>query len=267
MSPQSRTEVKNLLAAHGLSPDKSLGQHFLADPNITRKIASFARVSPGDLVVEIGPGTGTLTAALEDLGARVTAIELDESFRPVLEAETHAELIFGDAGEMNLGEVLSPGEWAMVSNLPYNVGTSITLDALRHVPQIKRFVVMVQLEVAERLTAQPGSKTYGVPSVVVGLHGVAKLELKVPPQVFLPAPRVGSAVVVIDRLPAHPRVEQAIKIAATAFNQRRKMLRKSLVGLFADASDVLERAGLDGTTRPEDLDPTDFIRLAEAGLG
>lgn len=261
---QSRSEVKALLARHGLSPDKKLGQHFLADPNITRKIASLAGVGPGDHVVEIGPGTGTLTAALEETGASVTAIEVDESLRPVLEDATTARLIFGDASRLELSDVLGPGEWVLVSNLPYNVGTSIVLDALRMAPAIRRFVVMVQLEVAERLVASPGSKIYGVPSVVVALHGVARIEFRVPPQVFVPPPRVGSAVVVIERRTPHHLVEQAIGIAGGAFNQRRKMLRKSLSTMFDDPGSLIDRAGLDPTARPEDLDPTDFIRLAEA---
>ncbi len=261
---QSRSEVKALLARHGLSPDKKLGQHFLADPNITRKIAGLAGVEPGDRVVEIGPGTGTLTVALEEIGAVVTAIEVDESLRPVLEEVTSATLVFGDASTMDLSAVLGAGGWILVSNLPYNVGTSIVLDALRHVPQIRRFVVMVQLEVAERLVALPGSKTFGLPSVVVGLHGHARIALRVPPQVFVPPPRVGSAVVVIERRPAHRLVEPAIEIAASAFNQRRKMLRKSLAGTFDDPLAIADRAGLDPTARPEDLDPTDFLRLAEA---
>lgn len=261
---QSRSEVKALLVRHGLSPDKRLGQHFLADPNITRKIAGLAGVGPGDRVVEVGPGTGTLTAALEQTGAAVTAIEVDESLRPLLEEVTGATLVFADAARLDLAQVLGPGEWTFVSNLPYNVGTSIVLDALRSVPQIRRFVVMVQLEVAERLVAMPGSKTYGLPSVVASLHGVGHIALRVPPQVFVPPPRVGSAVVVIDRRPAHRLTPRAIEIAASAFNQRRKMLRKSLAGTFDDPVAVAVRAGLEPTVRPEDLDPTDFIRLAEA---
>lgn len=261
---QTRSEVKALLKRHGLSPDKRLGQHFLADPNITRKIAGLAEVGPGDRVVEVGPGTGTLTAALEQAGAAVTAIEVDESLRPILEEVTDATLVFADAADLDLADVLGPGAWTLVSNLPYNVGTSIVLDALRHVPQIRRFVVMVQLEVAERLVAMPGSKTYGLPSVVASLHGVGRIALRVPPQVFVPPPRVGSAVVVIDRRPAHPLTPRAIEIAASAFNQRRKMLRKSLAGIFSDPVALAEQAGLEPTVRPEDLDPTDFLRLAEA---
>ncbi len=261
---QSRSEVKALLKRHGVSPDKRLGQHFLADPNITRKIARLAEVGPGDRVVEVGPGTGTLTAALEQTGAAVTAIEVDHSLRPILEEVTNATLIFADAAELDLVQALGPGEWTFVSNLPYNVGTSIVLDALKAVPQIRRFVVMVQLEVAERLVAMPGSKTYGLPSVVTSLHGVGHIALRVPAQVFVPPPRVGSAVVVIDRRPAHRLTPRAIEIAASAFNQRRKMLRKSLSGTFSDPAAVAERAGLEPTVRPEDLDPTDFLRLAEA---
>jgi 16S rRNA (adenine1518-N6/adenine1519-N6)-dimethyltransferase len=263
---QSRSEVKALLDRHGLSPDKRLGQHFLADPNITRKIAGLAQVGPGDEVVEIGPGTGTLTAALEQTGAAVTAIEVDDALRPVLEEVTNARLVFADAAELDLAQVLGPGEWTFVSNLPYNVGTSILLDALRGIPQIRRFVVMVQLEVAERLVAMPGSKTYGLPSVVTSLHGGGHIALRVPPQVFVPAPRVGSAVVVIDRRPAHRLTPRAIEIAGSAFNQRRKMLRKSLAATFDDPIAIAEGAGLEPTARPEDLDPTDFVRLAEAEM-
>lgn len=261
---QSRSDVKALLERHGLSPDKKLGQHFLVDPNITRKIAALAEVGPHDNVVEIGPGTGTLTAALEATGASVTAIELDERLRPVLEEATSAKLVFGDAARMDLSAVLSGNDWTFVSNLPYNVGTSIVLEALQSAPQIRRFVVMVQLEVAERLVAMPGNKTYGIPSIVVGLHGVGRIVLRVPPQVFVPSPRVGSAVVVVDRRPSHRLAPRAIEIAGSAFNQRRKMLRKSLAGTFSDPVAVVERAGLEATARPEDLDPTDFIRLAEA---
>lgn len=261
---QNRSDLKELLERHGVSPDKKLGQHFLADPNITRKIAAMARVSADLQVVEIGPGTGTLTAALEETGAQVTAIEIDEALRPILEETTNASLIFVDAADLDLATTLGPGEWVLVSNLPYNVGTGIVLDALRFAPMVQRLVVMVQLEVAERLVAGPGSKTYGIPSIVVALHGTAKVGLRVPPQVFLPPPRVGSAVVVIERAPAHRLAEEAIGIATVAFRQRRKMLRKSLMGVFDDPVTVVERAGLDPTARPEDLDPTDFIRLAAA---
>lgn len=261
---QTRSDLKELLERHGLSPDKKLGQHFLADPNITRKIAAMARVSADSQVVEVGPGTGTLTAALEETGAQVTAIEIDEALRPILEETTNASLIFVDAADLDLATTLGPGEWVLVSNLPYNVGTGILLDALRFAPMVQRLVVMVQLEVAERLVAGPGSKTYGIPSIVVALHGTAKVGLRVPPQVFLPPPRVGSAVVVIERVQAHRLAEEAIGIATVAFRQRRKMLRKSLVGVFDDPVTVVERAGLDPTARPEDLDPTDFIRLAAA---
>ena len=261
---QTPSDLKDLLARHGLTPDKKLGQHFLVDPNITRKIATLAEVGEGSRVVEIGPGTGTLTAALEETGARVTAIEIDESLRPILEETTKASLIFVDAANLDLATILGSGEWVLVSNLPYNVGTGIVLDALRFAPMVKRFVVMVQLEVAERLVAGPGTKTYGIPSIVTGLHGVAKVGLRVPPQVFFPPPRVGSAVVVIDRIPAHPLSERAISIASEAFRQRRKMLRKSLAGMFEDPVAITELAGIDQTARPEDLDPTDFIRLAAA---
>jgi 16S rRNA (adenine1518-N6/adenine1519-N6)-dimethyltransferase len=150
----------------------------------------------------------------------------------------------------------------MVSNLPYNVGTLLVLDILRHVPRVTRMVVMVQREVADRLVASPGSRTYGLPSVVSQLHGVVKMAFVVPPQVFVPAPNVGSAVVVIDRRPSDSAAEEAIRIAAAAFGQRRKMLRSTLAGVIERPTEVLEAVGIDPTSRPEDLGPDQFLALA-----
>ncbi len=268
MSAQARSDVKELLERHGVRPVKALGQHFLVDPNITRKIVSLAGVSEGDGVIEVGPGTGTLTLALAETGADVVAYEIDEKLRSLLAevlSDTTVELRFADVSAVDLTTDLDPARvWTMVANLPYNVGTSLVLDALRHTPQIKRFVVMLQTEVAERLVAGPGSKTYGLPSVVVGVHGVARLEFRVPPQVFLPRPNVGSAVVSIFRTPAPARAEAAIALAVAGFGQRRKMLRGSLAGILNDTETVLERAGVNPTARAEELVVGDWLRLAEA---
>jgi len=152
----------------------------------------------------------------------------------------------------------------MVANLPYNVGTPLVLDALRRVPQIERFVVMVQKEVAERLVAGPGGKQYGLPSVVTGIHAVGRLAFTVPAQVFYPPPRVESAVVVLERVPEPDYADRAIEIAAAGFNQRRKMLRGALASVFAEPAATLERAGIDPMARAEDLSPADYLKLARA---
>ena len=265
---QDRTRIRALLAGAGIEPNKGYGQNYLADPNIVRKIAADAGIE-GANVVEVGAGTGALTGELARHGATVVAYEIDEALAPVL-AETveplpNVELRWGDATEVDWDAVLAPGSWTMVANLPYNVGTRIVLDALRSAPRIQRFVVMVQREVGERLLAEPGTKTYGLPSVVVGLHGAGSLVMTVPPQVFEPAPRVDSIVVRIDRRPAPDEAEAAIEIAAAAFNQRRKMLRRSLAVVFDDPIGVLEAAGVDPTTRPEQLAPSDYVAIARAG--
>lgn len=250
---------------HGVSPRKALGQHFLVDANLTRKIVATARVGPGSQVIEIGAGTGTLTAALAATGARVVAYEIDRRFQPILEETVgglaQVELRFADATRVEFAGLLDPGDWVLVANLPYHVGTPLILDLLRHLPAVVRMVVMVQLEVAERLAASPGSKRYGLPSIVAGLHSEVRVAFRVPSQVFVPPPTVVSAVVTIERRPASPRAEAAIALAAAAFGQRRKMLRRSLAAAV-DPGD-LERAGIDPTSRSEDLAPEDYLRLAE----
>ena len=267
MTPQTRTEIADLLERHGLSPIHRLGQNFLADANITRKIVEVAGVTPGDLVLEVGAGTGTLTRALAAAGGRVIAYEIDAGLAPVLEEVTaglDVELRFTDIMHVDLGSDLEGGPWTMVANLPYNVGTPLVLDALRGLPDIVRFVVMVQREVAERFAASPGSKDYGLPSVISGIYAPARIAFRVPPQVFYPAPSVDSAVVVMDRVPAPPGAARAVELAAAGFNQRRKMLRRSLAGMFEDPAVSIAKAGLDPTSRAEDLSPGDFLRLALA---
>lgn len=265
--PQSRTEIRELLASHGLRPRRSLGQHFLADPNLVRKVAALADVGPDDRVVEIGAGTGTLTAALAATGATVVAFEVDPNLGPVLESAVDApnvEIRIADAASVDFSSELAGGTWVLVGNLPYNVGTGIVLDTLRFVPTIVRLVVMVQREVADRLLAVPGSKDYGIPSVVVALHADARFGFAVPIQVFLPPPQVDSAVIVLDRVPAPPGAESAIRLAGVAFGQRRKMLRRSLAAAIGDADEVLRRSGVDPTARAEDVSPEGYLAIAAA---
>jgi 16S rRNA (adenine1518-N6/adenine1519-N6)-dimethyltransferase len=266
MTAQNRTEISRLLESHGLTPIHRLGQHFLADANITRKIVSVAGVGTGDNVIEVGAGTGTLTRALAKTGAHVVAYEIDQGLKPVLEEVTEGldvELRFCDVTKVDLVKALGAGRWAMVANLPFNVGTRLVIDAVRRVDVIERFVVMVQREVAERFTAAPGSADYGVPSVVAGIYTEASIVFRVPPQVFYPPPRVESAVVLLTRKPSPPHSDQAVVIARAGFGQRRKMLRKSLASIFDDPVEVLTQTGLDPTDRAENLAPSDYLRLAE----
>lgn len=263
---QTRTEIAALLDRHGLRPKHRLGQHFLADPNVTRRIVAASGVGSGDRVVEIGAGTGTLTAALAEAGARVVAYEMDEGLRPILEEVTEGldvELRFIDATKVDFGARFPDGPWTLVANLPYNVGTGLVMDILRLAPAFARLVIMVQREVGERFVAGVGDDEYGVPSVVVGIHGEAKLLFRVPPQVFYPAPRVESVVIGIDRKEAPPHAERAVELAKAAFSKRRKMVRASLAQVSPDIVAVLESVGIEPSVRAEDLAPEDYVRLAE----
>lgn len=267
MSAQTRTEIVRLLEEHGLSPIRRLGQHFLADANITRKIVAVAEVEPGTKIVEVGAGTGTLTRALAAAGARVVAYEIDRGLEPVLETVTSGldvELRFTDVTKVDFAEAFGSGEWAMVANLPYNVGTPLIMDALRRADHIVRFVVMVQREVAERFAAGPGAAQYGLPSVVAGIYTEASVAFRVPPQVFYPPPKVESAVVVMTRKATPSHAETAIELARSGFGQRRKMLRRSLAGVVADPETLLRQVGIDPKARAEALSPEDYLSLGEA---
>ncbi|OFW67566.1 MAG: ribosomal RNA small subunit methyltransferase A [Actinobacteria bacterium RBG_16_68_21] len=264
--PLGKRETRELLTRHGFRPTKHLGQHFLVEPNVVARIVEIAVLGREAQVIEIGAGAGTLTRALAATGARVIAYEIDDSLRPVL-AETvgdAADIRYDDAARVDWGVALPPGEWVVVANLPYNVGTPLVLDLLRWVPRITRLVVMLQREAIDRLAASPGSKIYGLPSVVVGLHGVVRIALRVPPHLFLPPPKVESAVAVIERRPADLAAEAAIALAAAGFAQRRKMIRSSLRSLLDDPEGTIAAAGLDATARAEDLAPGDWLRLAGA---
>jgi len=262
--PLGRAATAELLDRYGIRPRKSLGQNFLVDPNIVRKIVEVAAVDHETRVLEVGAGAGTLTRGLASAGARVLAYEVDERLRPLLDAVLeglNVEVRFADASAVDLPAVLEGEGWVVVANLPYNVGTPLLLGLLRHAPQIDRFVVMLQREAAERIAAAPGSKAYGLPSVVAQLHGAVQIAFRVAASVFLPPPQVESAVVVIRRRPAHPLAEEAIELAAAAFGQRRKMLRRSLRHLVGEP--MLPAAGIDPTQRAEQLAPGDYLALAE----
>lgn len=257
------TDVRALLAEHGLRPSRALGQNFLADPNTARRIARIASVGPGDRVLEIGPGLGSLTLALAETGADVLALELDRRLVPVLERVVadapRVTVETGDARSFDLGSRLGGQRWDCVSNLPYNVAAPVLLRLLTDVPQITRFVVMVQREVGERLAATPGSRAYGAPSVRVAYHASARLCGAVPASVFVPRPKVESVLVCLERRPA-PAVEVSspasmFELVHAGFAQRRKMLRRSLRPVLGDRADaVLVSAGIDPRARAEAID-------------
>jgi 16S rRNA (adenine1518-N6/adenine1519-N6)-dimethyltransferase len=264
--PQGKTTIQGLLAEYGLRPNQSYGQNFLVDPNVIRRIVRLADISSDSNVVEIGGGTGTLTGALAATGARVIVYEIDAGLVRVLEDSVgklpNVEIRHEDASQVDLQGSLGHGSWSLIANLPYNVGTGIVLDALRHAPMIDRFVIMVQREVADRLLADPGSRSYGIPSVVRALHASGSIAFTAPPSVFYPTPSVESTVVDLVRHSAPGHEEQAIELATVAFGQRRKMLRRSLAGIVPDTASVLERCGIDPTLRPEDISPDGFVTIA-----
>jgi 16S rRNA (adenine1518-N6/adenine1519-N6)-dimethyltransferase len=265
VTAQTRSDIADLLRRHGLAPNRRLGQHFLADANITRKIVAVAGITRASKVVEVGAGTGTLTRVLAATGAQVVSYEIDERLRPALSEVldgTTVDMRFADVTDVDFATALDGEGWAMVANLPYNVGTPTVLDAMRHAPNIFRFVVMVQAEVARRFVAGSGSSDYGLPSVVAGIHTAASIAFSVPPQVFFPPPRVESAVVVMDRKGAPAEAERAVELARAGFSQRRKMLRRSLAVVLDDPVVDLVAAGIDPEDRAEDLSPDDFLRLA-----
>lgn len=259
----------DLLARHGLAPDKSLGQNFLVDPNQVDRIVRLAGVGPGDHVVEVGPGLGALTAGLLDAGAYVTAVEVDSGLVQVLRSEfsnDNLTVVHHDALTVDWATTLAGAdEWKMVANLPYNIATPLVLDVLDHVPAVTRLLVMVQREVGLRLVAPPGSADYGIPSVKTAYWAHGSVVARVPASVFLPQPRVESALVRLDRHlnpPCAEPVGAVFELVKTAFGQRRKMVRKTLGGLL-DA-EAFAAAGVDPQARPETLGIADWCSLARA---
>jgi len=266
----SRARIDELLAEHGLAPRRDLGQNFVGDPNTVRRIARLAGVGAGDRVVEIGAGVGSLTLALAETGATVTAIEVDRGLVRVLHevlAGTGVRIVEGDALRLDWPSVLGDDRWRLVANLPYNVATPLVADLLDGVAQIERMMVMVQREVGERLCAAPRTSAYGAVSVKVAFWATARVVGLVPASVFVPRPNVESALVEIVRRPS-PATDappgDLFRLVRTAFGQRRKMLRRSLANVVASATFV--DAGIDPTRRPEELDVADWGRLTNAHI-
>lgn len=262
----TRSQVTELLDRHGLHPSRSLGQNFVVDPNTVRRIARLAGVGPGDRVVEIGAGLGSLTLALLATGAAVTAVEVDRHLLPVLSTVVEpagATVVAGDALLLDWSEVLDGDGWVLVANLPYNVASPLVADLLDGVPAIRRMLVMVQREVGERWAAGVGDPAYGALSVKIAYWARARVVGRVPATVFLPQPRVESVLVGIERR-AEPAVpadrERLFGLVRAGFAQRRKMLRRSLAGVVDPAA--FPCAGIRPEARAEELDVQAWGRLA-----
>ncbi|WP_396668002.1 16S rRNA (adenine(1518)-N(6)/adenine(1519)-N(6))-dimethyltransferase RsmA [Microbacterium sp. R86528] len=268
-------EIRALAAELDVTPTKKLGQNFVVDANSVRKIVHVAKVQPHERVVEVGPGLGSLTLAILETGARVTAVEIDHRLAEKLPstAASHGvepgALTVVDADALRITE-LDGRPTVLVANLPYNVSVPVLLHFLEHFDFIERGVVMVQSEVGERLAAPPGSKVYGSPSVKAAWYGCWRLAGTVSRQVFWPVPNVDSVLVAFDR-DSDPRGSEAerrrtFEIVDAAFGQRRKMLRQALSsvlgGSAAAASAILESAGVAPTARGEQLSIEDFVRIA-----
>ena len=233
----TRTELVALLNAHGLKPSRALGQNFVVDPNTVRRIARLASVGPGDQVLEIGAGLGSLTLALAETGAKVHAVEVDRYLiGPLSEVvEPHGVTVHhADALNANYDEILGGEPAVVVANLPYNVATPVVLHLLETQPLVRRMLVMVQKEVGERLAAHARDEAYGAVSLRLQYFADAKVVGKVSPSVFVPRPNVESALVAITRRPlvrVDPDLvteDELFTVIRTAFGQRRKMLRRSL---------------------------------------
>lgn len=269
-------EVRTLASSLGLRPTKQRGQNFVIDPNTVRRIVRAAQVGPDDVVLEVGPGLGSLTLALLGAARHVTAIEVDDVLAAALPATVrshagdladHFTLLHADA--LRVGSVPGPPPTALVANLPYNVSVPVLLHLLGLVDSLERGLVMVQSEVADRLAAGPGSRTYGVPSVKAAWYADVRRAGAVGRAVFWPAPNVDSGLVALTR--REPPVTTCGRAAVfavvdAAFAQRRKALRGALSAVAPTpvVEAALEAAGIDPRTRGEQLTVGDFARIADA---
>ncbi|MFZ8899113.1 MAG: 16S rRNA (adenine(1518)-N(6)/adenine(1519)-N(6))-dimethyltransferase RsmA [Alphaproteobacteria bacterium] len=266
--------IREVIRAHGLSADKRFGQHFLTDPNILSRIAAAAEPLNQGTIIEIGPGPGGLTRALLERGAsRLIVIEIDprcaEIAREIAEEEPRLTVIEGDALEIDV-EDLGPPPRKIVANLPYNIATPLLIKWLRtsayHSDAINLMTLMFQREVADRLLAKPGQKTYGRLSVLTQWRTIANKVMDLPAGAFTPPPKVRSSVINLNPLPAldDPDLFQAMeRTTAAAFGQRRKMLRQSLKAI-RNSEEILKIACLDGSRRAETLSTSEFVALATA---
>ncbi|GAA3200882.1 16S rRNA (adenine(1518)-N(6)/adenine(1519)-N(6))-dimethyltransferase RsmA [Actinocorallia longicatena] len=269
-------DIREIAAVLGVRPTKQLGQNFVVDANTVRRIVKSAGLEDDDVVIEVGPGLGSLTLALLPAAARLIAVELDPVLAGALPATVAArapgladrfEVIHDDA--MRVKEIPGPPPTALVANLPYNVAVPVVLHLLELLPSLRKGLVMVQAEVGDRLSAPPGSKIYGVPSVKMAWYAAARRAGSVGRAVFWPAPNVDSALVAFTRREPPSTTatrEEVFAVVDAAFAQRRKTLRAALAGWAGSpalAETALRAANVDPTARGEMLDVTAFARIAE----
>lgn len=289
-----RAEIHELLLTHDVRPSRALGQNFVADGNTVRRIVRLAGITEGGRVVEIGAGLGSLTLALVEAGASVTAVEIDRHVLPVLRSQVEplgVRVVEADALTMDWSELLGTDTtWSLVANLPYNVAVPLVVKVLEEAPQVSSLLVMVQREVGERLAARAGDEAYGAVSVKVAYWATAAVVGRVSAQVFIPRPRVESVLVRLDRNPERtgasgvgggagaggaddgvvnggvvngpgsPAYDRLFSVVRGGFAHRRKMLRRSLDGLVL--LEAFEAVGIRPTARAEELALDEWERLA-----
>ncbi|PXY20576.1 16S rRNA (adenine(1518)-N(6)/adenine(1519)-N(6))-dimethyltransferase RsmA [Prauserella flavalba] len=268
-------EIRGLAGELDVRPTKKLGQNFVHDANTVRRIVELAEVGADDVVLEVGPGLGSLTLGLLASGARVIAVEIDpvlagrlpETVRHHLpDARERLTVLGADALRVRVDD-LAEAPTALVANLPYNVAVPVVLHLLAELPSLRRGLVMVQTEVADRMAAGPGSRVYGVPSVKLAWYGRARKVAAVPRSVFWPVPNVDSSLVAFERgePPENADRDVVFALVDAAFSQRRKTLRAALAswaGSAGRAEELLTAAGIDPRTRGEQLDVDQFAAIA-----
>ncbi|QQY79886.1 dimethyladenosine transferase [Keratinibaculum paraultunense] len=269
--------VKEILDKYGFKFSKSLGQNFLIDGNIVRKISQIANITDKDCVLEIGPGIGTLTEELALNAKKVVAVEIDEKLLPILEetlqAHDNVEIIHGDILNMDITKIIDEhmdgGPIKVVANLPYYVTTPIIAKLLEEDLNIHSIVVMVQKEVGERMIASPGSKQYGSLSVFVSFYTYPEIKMDVPKTVFMPQPKVDSVVIKLNMKEELPKVDRKVffKVVRSAFGKRRKTILNALSsGLGVEKEtirEVLESLNISTNIRAENLKIEDFIKISQ----
>jgi 16S rRNA (adenine1518-N6/adenine1519-N6)-dimethyltransferase len=268
------SEIRELADELDLRPSKQRGQNFVIDGNTVRRIVREAGVGSDDVVIEVGPGLGSLTLALLEVARHVVAVEVDERLAARLPrtVASHApgladRLTVVEADAMRLSSVDGPAPTALVANLPYNVSVPVLLHLLELLPSLGKGLVMVQAEVADRLAAPPGSRTYGVPSVKAAWYADVRRQGNVARSIFWPVPNVESGLVAFERRDPPSTTasrEQVFAVVDAAFAQRRKTVRAALRVLGGDTDAALEAAGVDPMARGEVLDVAAFARIAEA---
>jgi 16S rRNA (adenine1518-N6/adenine1519-N6)-dimethyltransferase len=264
--------IRELFEAHGIRPQKELGQNFVIDPNTIRKVVDVARVSDDDSVLEIGAGAGSLTLGLAAAARRVTAVEFDSRVVPALRDSLagvdNVDVVEADAMKLDYTSIEAT---ALVANLPYNIAVPLVITVLEKAKQIASLTVMTQREVGERLAAAPGSKAYGQVTVLVGYWAAASVAARISRNAFFPVPTVDSVVVRIDRRPQPDVDYQVLKsLVKASFEQRRKTLRNALArvtGSSAAAERVLADAAIDSAARPETIDLAGWFSIARGLSG